>query len=105
MTPLINCLYFSPLTRSGVLKGYLESMYANAAQYNHPPSYPVTMVCSGIDGAPSEIDILSKIFAGVVAYFGNSSCYVNGPRNISETIEGWSWQVNAVHICYRYTDL
>uniref|UniRef100_A0A2N9GDX8 Uncharacterized protein n=1 Tax=Fagus sylvatica TaxID=28930 RepID=A0A2N9GDX8_FAGSY len=62
------------------------------AQYNHPPSYPVTMVCSGIDGAPSEIDILSKIFAGVVAYFGNSSCYVNGPRNISETIEGWSWQ-------------
>ena len=73
-------------------------MYSDAAQYNHPPDYPVTIVCGGIDGAPSNTSILGKIFAGVVAYSGISSCYVNQPRNISETSVGWTWQVNDVSI-------
>ena len=60
-------------------------MYAHVAQYNHPPDYPVTIVCSGIDGAPSNASILEKIFAGLVAYRRNSSCYVDEPRSIPET--------------------
>lgn len=68
-------------------------MYATAAQYNQPPRYPVTVVCGGIDGSESK-DILGKIFAGVVAYRGNLSCYINPTTNESETATGWQWQVN-----------
>ncbi|KAM1309944.1 hypothetical protein ACFX13_006722 [Malus domestica] len=75
----------SPLTTSSELKNYLDGLYCGAAQYNSPPSYPVTVVCGGIDGVSSGNDTLSKIFAGVVAYNGNRSCYVNEPRNLSET--------------------
>ncbi|XP_062172744.1 uncharacterized protein LOC133878226 [Alnus glutinosa] len=74
------------------LKYYLEAIYTYSAQYNYPPYYPVNNVCGGIDGAPSGSDILRKIFAGVVAHEGNRSCYVNGPRNISESTVGWEWQ-------------
>jgi lysosomal Pro-X carboxypeptidase len=76
------------------VKDYLETIYASAAQYNHPPRYPVNIVCGGIDGAPFGTDVLTKIFAGAVAYSGNQSCYVNGPKNISETTDGWRWQVH-----------
>ncbi|GMY15913.1 lysosomal Pro-X carboxypeptidase-like [Fagus crenata] len=82
----------NPLSTSSELKDYLDTMYSGAAQYNHPPDYPVTIVCGGIDGAPSNTSILGKIFAGVVAYRGIRSCYVNPPRNISETSVGWRWQ-------------
>ncbi|KAG6682443.1 hypothetical protein I3842_13G141700 [Carya illinoinensis] len=80
------------LSSSSVLKQYLVSMYARVAQYNSPPKYPVTVVCGAIDGAPPEADILDKVFAGVVAYFPNETCYVNAPRNLSETVVGWAWQ-------------
>ena len=79
------------------LKHYLRLMYAHAAQYNHPPDYPVSMVCGGIDGAAFGNDIISKIFAGVVAYKGNMSCYVNPPTNETETTVGWRWQVIYLH--------
>ncbi|XP_042955129.1 lysosomal Pro-X carboxypeptidase-like isoform X3 [Carya illinoinensis] len=82
----------NPLNSVYVLKNYLVSMYGHAAQYNSPPKYPVTIVCGGIDGAPPETDILDKVFAGVVAYKGNSKCYVNALENISETTVGWRWQ-------------
>ncbi|TXG73735.1 hypothetical protein EZV62_002314 [Acer yangbiense] len=83
----------NPLKRASELKNYLESIYASAAQYNRPPRYPVTVVCGGIDGEAFGSDILSKLFAGVVAYYGgNRSCYVNAPTNLSETTVGWSWQ-------------
>ena len=88
-------------------------MYASAAQYNSPPRYPVTVICGGIDGASSESDILSKIYAGVVAYRGNSTCKVNGPTNVSETTEGWRWQViaftstrcSSIFFCLYFSDL
>ncbi|KAH9700254.1 prolylcarboxypeptidase-like protein [Citrus sinensis] len=51
-----------------------------------------SMVCGGIDGAAFGNDIISKIFAGVVAYKGNMSCYVNPPTNETETTVGWRWQ-------------
>lgn len=70
-------------------------MYTHAAQYNQPPKYPVNVICGGIDGESLGSDILSKIYAGVVAYRGNTTCKVNGPTNVSETTVGWRWQVIA----------
>ncbi|KAK9280470.1 hypothetical protein L1049_014162 [Liquidambar formosana] len=82
------------LNESYELTDYLDSIYTSAAQYNHPPTYPVTVVCGGIDGAAEGTDILSRIYAGVVAYMGNSSCYntdaFNDPND--ETTVGWRWQ-------------
>ncbi|XP_059429040.1 uncharacterized protein LOC132162838 [Corylus avellana] len=81
------------LNKSSELKDYLMMIYTGAAQYNAPPNYPVNIICGGIDGAPFGTDILTKIFAGLVAYIGNHSCYVNnGPTSISETDVGWGWQ-------------
>ena len=71
----------------------MDETYSVAAQYNHPPRYPVTVVCGAIDGAPEGSDILGLIFAGVVAYTGNRSCY-DTSSNPTETSEGWRWQVN-----------
>ncbi|KAL3718218.1 hypothetical protein ACJRO7_003365 [Eucalyptus globulus] len=82
-----------PLESVDELKGYLKSLYWRAAQYDDPPIYPVTMICNGIDGANTiENGILGKIFAGIVAYDGNSTCYVNPSTDVSQTSLGWSWQ-------------
>ncbi|XWS52942.1 hypothetical protein CRYUN_Cryun11dG0115500 [Craigia yunnanensis] len=81
----------NPLTSSSELKDRLGSIYVSVAQYNQPPWYPVSVVCGGIDGSEKE-DILSKIFAGVVAYRGNLSCYINPPTKESKTTTGWAWQ-------------
>ncbi|XP_034687382.1 lysosomal Pro-X carboxypeptidase-like [Vitis riparia] len=82
------------LNNSDELKEFLERTYSIAAQYDAPPSYPVTVVCGGIDGAPEGSDILSRIFAGVVAFRGNMSCYYtsNTTDYPIETIQGWGWQ-------------
>ena len=71
-------------------------MYADAAQYDQPPRYPVTVICGGIDGVSSGSDIISKISAGVTAFRGNSSCRVNGLVIQTEIDTGWKWQVIAV---------
>ncbi|KAL5131949.1 Lysosomal Pro-X carboxypeptidase [Glycine soja] len=81
-----------PLNESSELKDYLINMYASSAQYNHPPRYPVTVICGGIDRASFGSDILSKIYAGLVALRGNTTCKVNGPIIVSETTLGWRWQ-------------
>ncbi|KAI6669926.1 hypothetical protein NL676_004811 [Syzygium grande] len=83
-----------PLRSGDELKNYLISMYIGAAQYDDPPIFPVTRICNGIDGAnTTENGILGKIFAGVVAYERDSTCYFNSPTNVSETSLGWGWQV------------
>ncbi|CAI0452732.1 unnamed protein product [Linum tenue] len=71
-----------------------DGLYASAAQYNAPPSYPVTQVCTAIDGSGPNNDTLGPIFAGVVAYYGDMPCYINEPTNNkpSETYGGWDWQ-------------
>ncbi|XP_030455244.1 uncharacterized protein LOC115676455 [Syzygium oleosum] len=82
-----------PLESGKELKNYLKSLYTITAQGDHPPTYPVTVICKGIDGAnTTEHGILGKIFAGVVAYNVNSTCYVNPPANMSQTDLGWRWQ-------------
>ncbi|KAI6683872.1 hypothetical protein NL676_029785 [Syzygium grande] len=84
-----------PLESGDELKSYLISQYARAAQYDDPPTYPVEVICKGIDGGnTSETGILEKIFAGVVAWHGNSRCYINPPTGTapSQTKLGWGWQ-------------
>ncbi|KAH7531139.1 hypothetical protein JRO89_XSUnG0014700 [Xanthoceras sorbifolium] len=82
------------LKKSFDLKDYLDSIYADAAQYNEPPTYPVCTLCGGIDGVPDGTDVLGKIFAGVVAYMGDKSCYDLDEFNLltDETFLGWKWQ-------------
>ncbi|XVE79345.1 hypothetical protein DITRI_Ditri14bG0050800 [Diplodiscus trichospermus] len=82
------------LNRVSDLKDYLDSFYSEVAQYDHPPNYPVSIVCGGIDGAPKGTDILDRIFAGVAAYMGNRSCYDMNEFNhqTDESYMGWKWQ-------------
>ncbi|KAL3619996.1 hypothetical protein CASFOL_034908 [Castilleja foliolosa] len=84
----------SPLKNSDELKDFLESIYATAAQYDAPPSYPVSIVCKGIDGAPKNTDIVGRIFAGLVAYGRNkTTCFdINKYNTPSESDIGWGWQ-------------
>ena len=48
---------------------------------------PLPWCAMGFDGVPEGSDILSRIFAGVVAYRRNMSCY-NKSYNPIETSEG-----------------
>ncbi|KAJ4978281.1 hypothetical protein NE237_009061 [Protea cynaroides] len=83
--------YYSIVTKD--FRDYLDSTYSSAAQYNSPPNYPVSMICKAMDETPKETDILSRAFAGLVGYRGNSSCYDTNIYNYpSETLVGWSWQ-------------
>ncbi|XP_075500205.1 uncharacterized protein LOC142538794 isoform X1 [Primulina tabacum] len=83
----------SKLKNSHELKDYLDTIYTAAAQYNHPPNYPVTMVCDGIDGAPKGTDNLGRIYAGIVSYRGKMKCFDTNEFNIPDEIsEGWQWQ-------------
>ncbi|KAG5051576.1 hypothetical protein JHK87_003774 [Glycine soja] len=79
-TNFISSFCFT-VNQSYELIDYLRSTYVYAAQYNQPPRYPVSEICGGIDGASLGSDILSKIYAGVVALWGNNTCKVNGPTN------------------------
>nr|GLL34018.1 lysosomal Pro-X carboxypeptidase-like [Ipomoea trifida] len=47
------------LTSPQELKNYLHKMYADAAQYDYPPNYPVERVCGGIEGAPKALIFLT----------------------------------------------
>ncbi|KAF8028450.1 hypothetical protein BT93_E1151 [Corymbia citriodora subsp. variegata] len=82
-----------PLQSSLELKDHLIGTYAGAAQYNNPFKRPVEAICNAIDGASPKIDILRKIFAGLVASAGNLTCYVNPPSPApSQTDLAWHWQ-------------
>lgn len=87
---------FSPLKKSSELKDYLDAIYTEAAQFDYPPTYRVSLVCDGVDGAPNGTDILGRIFAGVAAYLGEKSCYDLNIFNdlTDETSLAWAWQVN-----------
>ncbi|KAL7615678.1 hypothetical protein Lser_V15G02408 [Lactuca serriola] len=80
----------SPLKDPVDLTNFLDSTYASAAQYNAPPKYPTSQICQGIDGASKTIDILDRVYAGIVAY-QNKPCY-NMTQQVSETSIGWQWQ-------------
>ncbi|XP_010527988.1 PREDICTED: lysosomal Pro-X carboxypeptidase-like [Tarenaya hassleriana] len=86
----------APLNRSSDLKDYLESMYSLVVQYNGLPYYSVDATCKAIDSeSPKDTeDLLDRIFAGVVAQFGNQVCYdisIGSPPTNSEL--AWMWQI------------
>ncbi|KAL0732137.1 hypothetical protein Bca4012_028231 [Brassica carinata] len=73
------------------LKNFLDTIYASAAQYNSN-QYPVASLCEAINtGANSENDLLGQIFAGVVDYKGNRSCYPISVQPTEDSI-AWKWQ-------------
>ncbi|KAK9282990.1 hypothetical protein L1049_011217 [Liquidambar formosana] len=82
------------MTDVSELKEFLDSIYTEAAQYDMPPRYPVNVICKAIDGASGKTDILDRIFAGVVAYKKNKTCYDlhEDDDSSDETNQGWSWQ-------------
>lgn len=83
----------SPLNSTSELKDYLDSLYTDAAQYDEPPKYPVSRVCGAIDGAEGT-DTLDKIFAAVVTYMGNTSCYdMEEFGSPTSTYDMFTWQV------------
>ncbi|KAF8098883.1 hypothetical protein N665_0256s0014 [Sinapis alba] len=84
----------APLSRSFDIKDFLDSIYAEAVQFNGNPGYWVDTLCNAINNPPNRKNhVLDRIFAGVVAYFGNQSCYdtdlVIQPSN---NAIAWSWQ-------------
>lgn len=100
---LFSILFSSPLRFVEQIKSHLKNLYREAAQYDNPPTYPVSVICDAIDhthSSPNETT-LQKIFAGMVAYRGNNSCYnvdttmlVSDPISSQDQIsEGWLWQV------------
>ncbi|KAH9700217.1 prolylcarboxypeptidase-like protein [Citrus sinensis] len=83
--------YYTIVTKD--FKDYLDSLYTDAAQYDEPPKYPVSRVCGAIDGAEGT-DTLDKIFAAVVTYMGNTSCYdMEEFGSPTSTYDMFTWQV------------
>ena len=56
-------------------------MFLSATQYDAPA---VTAICEGIDAAAYRDDILTRIYAGAVAFYGNNTCHVN-PNKYTDT--------------------
>ncbi|CAH2072127.1 unnamed protein product [Thlaspi arvense] len=85
----------APLRRSFDIKDYLDTIYAEAAQYNGDGGYWVTTLCKAINENPPnrKNDLLDRIFAGVVAYIGNRSCYdIDLFARPSNDSIAWNWQ-------------
>ncbi|EOA19576.1 hypothetical protein CARUB_v10002667mg [Capsella rubella] len=81
----------NPLKDTYELKSFLSYVYAGTAQYNNNVySATVTSVCEAINTTPPR-DLLDQIFAGVVAYAGNISCY--GFNQLTNSDRAWGWQV------------
>lgn len=86
----------APLSRSFDIKDFLDSIYAESVQFNRNPGDWVATLCNAIDNPPNRKNyVLDRIFAGIVAYIGNQSCYDTGlfiqPSN---DVIAWSWQRN-----------
>ncbi|CAN8301032.1 unnamed protein product [Cochlearia groenlandica] len=85
----------APLNGSFNIKDFLDSIYAEAVQYNRGPTYWVTSVCNAINANQTnrKIDLLDRIFAGVVALVGNRSCYnTNLFTQPTNNNIAWRWQ-------------
>ncbi|CAK9186784.1 unnamed protein product [Ilex paraguariensis] len=79
-----------PLNSSEDLKDYLVLMYMVSAQYDNPPYNPVEKVCSAIDGAMNETDILSRVAAGLNVSAGEPCHQVFDLKLYKSS--GWDWQ-------------
>ncbi|KAL1816021.1 hypothetical protein ACET3Z_018595 [Daucus carota] len=93
------------LKDSDELKDDLSYWYAAAAQYDAPPTYPVSQVCGGIDGAPNGTDILGRIFIGISAIWEDKKCHNLIQDTVDETSQGWHWQsCSEIVIPFAYGD-
>ncbi|XP_031099754.1 lysosomal Pro-X carboxypeptidase-like [Ipomoea triloba] len=71
---------------------YLKHMYYQSATFDMPPT---DVICRAIDGGSKGIDVLGQIFSGIVAFEGESSCYLNESKqlqNEDDTDLGLGWQ-------------
>lgn len=78
------------------IKDFLDTIYAEAVQYNRGPSYWVANVCNAINAnTPNrKNNLLDRIFAGVVALIGNRTCYdTNMFSQPTNNHIAWRWQV------------
>ncbi|KAG9443562.1 hypothetical protein H6P81_014902 [Aristolochia fimbriata] len=101
-TKFMTC---SVLGKAVELKAYLKQIYTISAQYDYPPHYPVQQICSAIDGAPQDSDILGKIFAAVVAIKGKRPCYdVFESYFPPSVLDGWTWQACSEMVFPLYCD-
>ncbi|XP_024035132.1 lysosomal Pro-X carboxypeptidase [Citrus clementina] len=83
----------TPLRNENELRDALAGMYASTSQYGRPPENPIEKFCSAVDRATAcGNDSLCKIAAAVFAQKGDRPCYINKPKNRTETDEGWPWQ-------------
>ncbi|EOA20471.1 hypothetical protein CARUB_v10000783mg [Capsella rubella] len=83
----------TPLNKSFDLKDFLDTIYVESVQYDEGSW--VTDVCDAINAGPPnrKIDILDRIFAGVVASHGNQSCYdTNYSVLVASDAMAYSWQ-------------
>ncbi|CAA7027727.1 unnamed protein product [Microthlaspi erraticum] len=81
----------NPLNGTFALKNYLDSIYATVAQYSNN-FYSVATICEAINSPPNDKDdLLGQIFAGVVSFMGNKTCYDTSlePTN---AYMAWKWQ-------------
>ncbi|KAL9811175.1 putative lysosomal Pro-Xaa carboxypeptidase [Arabidopsis thaliana] len=86
----------APLKGSLDVKRFLGTIYAEVVQYNRGPGYWLTNMCEAIDANPPDrqIDILDRIFAGVVATLGKQSCYdINMSTQPKNVAIAWRWQI------------
>ncbi|KAG7556139.1 Peptidase S28 [Arabidopsis suecica] len=85
----------APLNGSFDIKDFLDTIYAEAVQYNRGPSYWVANVCNAINAnTPNrKNNLLDRIFAGVVALIGNRTCYdTNMFSQPTNNHIAWRWQ-------------
>ncbi|XP_021729487.1 lysosomal Pro-X carboxypeptidase-like isoform X2 [Chenopodium quinoa] len=85
----------SQLQETRTLKDFLENMYDDVAQYSDTDNNP-SIICKAIDQGKKGNDILSRIYAGVHAYFNGThhNCFnTNYFDDYSvETNLGYDWQ-------------
>lgn len=83
-----------PLQDTYTLKAFLESLYDNVAQYGDL-NFNSSTICKAIDEGKKGTDILSRIYAGALAYFKGMTkhnCLNTNYFFSGETFVGYDWQ-------------
>lgn len=91
----LNLCGYSPLNDTSYLKDFLAYIYADVAQYGSLEKNSST-ICNAINKGSKGKDMLSRIYAGALAYVdGASKCLDMSYfyKDSYETIVGYAWQV------------
>nr|GMD15949.1 lysosomal Pro-X carboxypeptidase [Ipomoea batatas] len=81
--------FFNTIANDFVLVYYL------VATLDTPPTYPLDVLCRGIDGVKNVTDVLDRIVSGLIALEGEKSCYVNitEMQLYYDQFSGSNWQM------------